>query len=173
MSEIDFLQLLSYALPALVVGVVSFYFFNSHLQNEERRRAFHIRKTNSKETLPLRLQAYERLALYLERISLQQLLVRVSPQEMDKTLYVESLITIMEQEFEHNTAQQIYVSSACWDALRTSKNTTIIRLRKMIEREEIESGLQLREAIFKDLLQRESPSETGLAFLKNEVRQLW
>ena len=62
-------QILSYCIPAIIVGGIAYYFFSMHLKNEENRRRFLLLKENEKNALPLRLQAYERLTLLLERIS--------------------------------------------------------------------------------------------------------
>src|SRR5699024_9859886 len=51
MEQADFLQLFFYLLPALIVGVVSYYFFSLHIENENKRRLFIIRKENQKQSL--------------------------------------------------------------------------------------------------------------------------
>lgn len=173
MNEIDFLQLFLYLLPAVVVGVVSYYFFNLHIQNENKRRLFLIRKENQKKALPLRLQAYERMVLYLERISPGSLLLRVKPSNKDKNDYEDKLINSIEQEFEHNLAQQIYISNQCWEAIKASKNATISIIRKSNMSENVDSPDKLREVILTDLLDNKAPSETGLAYIKDEVTKLW
>jgi len=70
MSGDDIFQLFAFLLPAVVTGAVAFYFFRLHTRNEEGRRRFLLHKSSSKDTLPIRLQAYERMALFLERIAL-------------------------------------------------------------------------------------------------------
>jgi hypothetical protein len=73
------LELLSYTLPAIITGVVAYYFFNLHTKNEEGRRRYLLMKDGQKNSMPLRLQAYERMTLFLERISLANLVTRISP----------------------------------------------------------------------------------------------
>jgi len=87
MTEENYLQLLFYLLPAVVVGIIAFYFFNLHIRNEERRQRCLLHRENQKQAHPLRLQAYERMALFLERISPGNLLVRVKPFKNDKNAY--------------------------------------------------------------------------------------
>ena len=75
-------QVLSYVaflLPAIVVGIVAYYFFKGHTANEEGRRRYLIQKEAQNKVIPLRLQAYERLTLFLERIDPNKLLIRVKP----------------------------------------------------------------------------------------------
>jgi len=109
MTENNILQLFFYLLPAVVVGAVSFYFFKMHITNEEKRRRFLLRQENQKEALPLKLQAYERMALFLERISLGKLLLRVKPTSDNVEDYEELLTRTIDMEFDHNLAQQIYL----------------------------------------------------------------
>lgn len=82
--------------------------------------------TEKFETMPLRLQAYERLVLLTERISLQNLISRlhqpgISAQGM-KIILTENI----KQEFEHNSTQQLYVSPESWDAVRNLKEQNIM-----------------------------------------------
>ena len=77
-------QLFAYLLPSVVVGAIAFYFFRMHTNNEEGRRRFLLHKDTQQNTLPIRLQAYERMALFLERIAIPSLVVRVAPKSSDK-----------------------------------------------------------------------------------------
>ncbi|MFD2516312.1 DUF7935 family protein [Salinimicrobium flavum] len=173
MTEDSILQLLFYLLPAVVVGVIAFYFFNLHTRNEEQRRKFLLHRENQKHALPLRMQAYERMALFLERIAPGNLLVRVKPGRNSKEDYANLLIRTIEQEFEHNLAQQIYVSEECWNVIRASKNATIANIRKTAGRETLENADELRQHILNTLLEQQPPSETGLSYIKREVKALW
>lgn len=173
MNEADFIQLFFYLLPALIVGGLSYYFFNLHIENEDKRRLFLVRQENQKESLPIRLQAYERMVLFLERISPGSLLLRVKPANDDKHQYESKLIQTIEREFEHNLAQQIYISPPCWNAIKASKNATISIIRKSNMSDNVDSPDKLREVILTDLLDKKAPSEAGLAYVKNEVGKLW
>lgn len=173
MTEDSILELLFYILPAVVVGVIAFYFFNLHTRNEERRRRYLLHKEAQKQALPLRLQAYERMALFLERIAPGNLLVRIKPTGDDKEDYLTLLIRAIEQEFEHNLAQQIYISEECWNVIKASKNATINNIRKIAGREEIITANELRQQVVNSLIDQQPPSETGLAYIKNEVKNLW
>lgn len=173
MNEDSILPLLFNLLPAVIVGLVAFYFFSLHVRNDEKRRRYLLHRENQKQALPLRLQAYERMALFLERVSPGSLLVRVKPYSDDKSVYADLLIKTIEQEFEHNLAQQIYVTEECWNVIKASKNATITNIRKTAAREDIEDADQLRQHILNALLDQQPPSETGLSFIKKEVKVLW
>ena len=173
MIENNLLQLFFYLLPALVVGGLAFYFFNLHTRNEEQRRRFLLQKENGKQAFPVRMQAYERMALFLERIAPGNLLVRITPFNEKKEDYAELLVKTIEQEFEHNLAQQIYMSDECWNVIKASKNATINNLRKTAADESIENVTEFRKNVISSVLDGDSPSSTGLAYLKNEVSRLW
>ena len=173
MTENDVLQLLFYLLPAVVVGIVAFYFFNLHTRNEEQRRRFLLHRENQKQALPVRLQAYERMTLFLERIAPGNLLVRVKPIKKEKDAYATHLTRTIEQEFEHNLAQQIYLSEECWNVIKASKNATINNIRKTAAKEEITNADELRQHILNSLLDQAPPSETALSYIKKEVKNLW
>jgi hypothetical protein len=81
MDSFDTIQILGTLLPSLITGAVAFYFFKLHLKNETHRRNSQLLKAEKKQSLPLRLQAYECIALFLECSNPIQLLVRIKPPE--------------------------------------------------------------------------------------------
>ncbi|WP_127020594.1 hypothetical protein [Flagellimonas beolgyonensis] len=172
MSGDQILQLFAYLMPAVVTGAVAFYFFRLHTRNEDGRRRFLLHKDSQKETLPVRLQAYERMALFLERIALNSLVVRVAPKSKSKSDYENLLIKQIETEFEHNLSQQIYMSDECWNIIKTAKNATIQIIRSA-GMSETDSPDKLREDILNQTMEKQSPSNTALAYVKKEVSELW
>ncbi|GAA4319294.1 hypothetical protein GCM10023115_45630 [Pontixanthobacter gangjinensis] len=172
MNQTEILDFLYAILPAIVVGFVSFYFFSSYSKNEENRRRFLLLREKQKTSLPIRLQAYERLALLLERISPGQILFRVKPTSEDADMYANLLIANIEQEFEHNLAQQIYVSNDCWDYVKTAKNATITLIRKATEKEEVNTTDELRQVILKNMMDKQAPTDAALSYIKKEVKSL-
>jgi len=166
------IELAFYTLPALITGGVAYYLFQSYFNDQQNTRRWLVQKENQKQSLPLRLQAYERLALFLERINAAKLLIRVAPLSDDKNDYERLLIHHIEQEYEHNLAQQIYVSEECWTIITTAKNTTIQNIMKTNMSEKVDSAHKLRETILNDLLDSQSSSKIALSFLKQEVKNI-
>src|SRR6478736_5964205 len=156
MEVTKIIELLSYTLPALITGTVAYYFFGLHTKNEQERRLYLLSKGAQKDVLPLRLQAYERMALYLERISLSKMIIRISPLSQDKNDYANFVIAQIEQEFDHNLTQQIYMSDDCWTVIMTAKNATIQIIRRAGNNEKLANANQLRESILNDLLESQS-----------------
>ncbi len=159
-------------LPAVIVAAVTYYFFSQYVKQEDGRRRFLLHKENQATALPLKLQAYERLTLFLERIALGKLVTRIRPISDDKAAYENLLITTIEQEFEHNLTQQIYMTEECWNVIRTAKNATISIIRKTNMSDKVATSDKLRETILRDLMDNQSPSEAGLSYIKNEVSEI-
>lgn len=171
MDTTKIIEILSYTLPAVVTGAVAYRFFHLQVKNENKRSRLLLQ--NNDTALPIRLQAYERMTLFLERINLNKLLVRVAPISPNKNDYENFIIDHIEQEFEHNLAQQIYLSEECWTIITTAKNTTIQMIRKAALSERVNSAEKLREVILNDLLEKQSPSHSAISYLKNEVAEIW
>lgn len=167
------IELLCSLLPALIVGVIAYYFFKQHIENEAGRRRFLLQKDLQKEAFPLRLQAYERMALFLERIAPSKLLIRINPTSSNKDDYESLIIASIEQEFEHNLAQQIYLSDACWNIIAAAKNATIQLIRKSNMLEKTDTANKLREVVLTELIDKQSPSKAALAYIKQEVSEMW
>ena len=101
MTDFNFSILVSFFLSSLIVGGVAFYFFKTHVEHLQQKQRLDIRLKYQKETLPIRLQAYERLALLTERLSLGSLLNRVKPISQDKNAYEDLLIKTIDYEISN------------------------------------------------------------------------
>ena len=162
------LGLMVYCIPALVTGVIAFLFFREHTDNENNRRNFILKESIQKESLPIRLQAYERLTLFLERISPQNLLKRVSPISQEVEDYKSLLTQTVEQEYEHNLSQQIYVSDPCWRIVSAAKNSTIQTIVSF-KNNDVSTANDIRPLLLDILLNNEVTAEMALNFLNEEV----
>lgn len=172
MNSDKILELLMYTIPSLITGGVAYYLFVSYFKDQQHTRRWLLQKENQKHSLPLRLQAYERLALLLERINPTKLLIRVAPLNDSKAAYQNLLIHHIEQEFEHNITQQIYITSELWTILLTAKNTIIQNIRKTAMDKEVTTADNLRETILSNLLDGQSATNLALDYLKNEVAEV-
>ncbi|WP_108868320.1 hypothetical protein [Aquimarina aquimarini] len=170
--KIEIIPLIISLIPAILVTLLAIYFFKLHTTNEERRRRFILHRENQKQALPLKIQAYERVVLFLERISPGKLLTRMAPVGEDKKNYESLLIHTIDQEFEHNLTQQIYVSDECWNTVKAAKNATISLIRKTTLQESVDSADKMREIILTELVEKGAPSDAALAFIKNEISDI-
>lgn len=166
------IQLLLSIAPAIVVALLAYYFFNGFIKNEDGRRRFLLQKDAQADSLPIRLQAYERLTLFLERIKPDQLLIRIKPKGESKTHYEQLLVGTIDQEFEHNLSQQIYMSDELWNVIKSAKNGTMQILRQTAKRDDVESAQQMREFILSEMLNQTIPSSVALEYLKKEIKEV-
>lgn len=173
MDYTKLIELASYTFPAIITGLVAYYLFKSYFKDQQNTRRWLLQKDYQKDTLPLRLQAYERMTLLMERINPSHLLIRITPISENKNEYANYVIAQVDQEFEHNLPQQIYVTNECWSIITTAKNATIQMIRLAAKNEKVNDANQLRELILSDLIEKPSPSSAALAFIKNEVSKLW
>ncbi|MBL4886913.1 MAG: hypothetical protein JKZ03_00255 [Flavobacteriaceae bacterium] len=164
---------IAYLLPAVLVGIIAYYFFKRHIANEEGRRRYLIQKEGHKNSLNIRLQAYERLTLFLERINPNNLLIRLLPLSNRLEDYESLLINNIEQEYEHNLVQQIYVSQECWNLIQAAKNATNHVIRKTAMNEKVDTPDKLREKLVSLFMDEISPSQKALIYLKKEVNDLF
>lgn len=123
--------------------------------------------------MPIRLQAYERMTLFLERISFSKLLVRVKPAGGNLVEYQNKLIQHIEQEFEHNLAQQIYLTDSCWNAVVAAKSAQIHIIRAVSLDNTITDTGKMCEHLLQQSISGEMPTQAALAVLKNEVRSIY
>lgn len=113
------------ALTGVVVFFTAYFSIKNFLENDQKKRILEL-KFNSKSLItPIRLQAYERMAMFLERIEPNQLIQRVNNQELTSEQFKTIMLTSIRAEFEHNLSQQIYISSGVWDLIVQAKEETI------------------------------------------------
>lgn len=167
------IDLFLFAIPSLITGLIAYYFFKEHTKNEDGRRRFLLQKDMQVNAMPLRLQAYERMAIFLERITPSKLLIRVVPTSSNKETYESLLIASIEQEFEHNLSQQIYISDECWNIITAAKNATIQLIRKASLLEKTDTANKLREVVLTEMMEKRAPSDAALSYIKQEVSEMW
>ena len=169
------LELLKYTLPALIVFITAFLLMKGFLHSEEKRRDRETAESARKTILPMRLQAYERLALLLERISPESLIMRVNKPNMTaKQLHAE-LLSSIRAEFDHNLSQQVYISSQAWEMIRTARGNVINLINAASDQvRDDATAITLSQKIFEQVVQlKNSPVQEALEFLKEEAREFY
>jgi hypothetical protein len=132
------------------------------------------RNARQKDSLPLKLQAFERLILFLERISPNSLLVRVHRGGMAASQLQQELVSTIRAEFEHNLSQQIYVSEQAWEEVKDGKEEMIRIINNAFSHVGANaSGIQMSSQIFEQVLKMENiPTQKAIDFIKSEARKL-
>ncbi len=170
-----FWEILKIVLPALIVFITAYFLFRDMLENNQRQREFEFKVQHSEKITPVRLQAYERLTLFLERVSPQSLLVRVEPFNFTVSQYHQELLKNIRQEYEHNLSQQIYVTPILWETIRGAKEQLIGIINSSSEDIDPQGpALLLSKKIFENYMEEEKPPVTiALNELKKEVGRLF
>ena len=107
----------------VVMTIVGFFFFFSGNKNDNQSNKAD--KSKNDLVIPLKIQAYERLVLYLERIRFQVLVKRVFMPGMSRTDFQFALIQNVQDELEHNLAQRLYVSEPVWFNVIVTKDEVL------------------------------------------------
>lgn len=120
-----FLEILKFLLPSAVVFITAWFLVRNFLQQELKRRELNARSEYRNAALPVRMQAYERLVLLLERIQPAGLIIRVNAPGMTAAGLHTLLLQAIRDEFDHNLSQQLYVSAKTWELVRNAREATI------------------------------------------------
>ena len=163
----------AYLLPAIVVGLIAYFFLKGIRPMKKEEGRYLIQKEAQKSLLPVRLKAYERLTLFLERIDPNKLLIRVKPYSDDLQEYETLLIQNIDKEYEHNLSQQIYVSPECWNLITATKNATIQIIRKSGMNEKVKNVDKLRAFVLNHFMDEITPSQKALLYIKKEVGEMY
>ncbi|MFC3198349.1 hypothetical protein ACFOET_12065 [Parapedobacter deserti] len=124
------LDLIKYTLAGcIVVGVANWMFWPKYNNHVFRVKSFDLKRITNKELLSLRLQAYERIVLLIERINPANLLLRLHEPGLAASDFQQLLINEIRAEYQHNITQQLYVSDIAWGITRQLKDQTVALIR--------------------------------------------
>jgi hypothetical protein len=168
-----FLELLKILIPAAAVFAATYFVVKTFLSNDQKRRDYELRKSQLNITTPIRLQAYERIILFLERIEPNNLVLRTNKAGMTIPLLHSELVKTIKTEYEHNISQQIYVSANAWHLVKTAKEETIKLVNISITKvPESSKGQELAQVILHIASSVEkTPTQIAIEYLKAEVAQ--
>jgi len=167
----DFLDILKYILPSLVVFGASYYVMKLFIENESRQRMLKIKMENAKLITPIRLQAYERIILYLERITPSNLVMRLYKKDLSAIEFQSMLIQTIRDEYEHNLSQQIYVSETSWDMVKNAKEEVVKLINTSASSvDSSSSSTDLSHAIIQSALNMNvMPTQNAIKVVKKEI----
>ncbi len=170
-----FLEILKYILPAFITFGATYFVINKFLDTEHRKQLLVLRQENQKITTPLRLQAYERLVLFLERIAMDKLVLRVTKPGMNAKLLKADLLRTIQEEFDHNLTQQLYTTNTSWETVKKAKDESLKIVNMAAAKVNPDANAtDLGQQIFEIMMKLDkSPSQIGILILKKEIRQLF
>ena len=165
----SFLEILKYSIPALIVFATVFYLFRNFLNQQYQLEDLKFRQSQSKEVLHLKLQAYERLMMLCERISLDNLTYRMVNPEMGVKELRNSMLIAIQQEYEHNITQQVYVSENLWKIIKLAKD----QMQNIISSADGNNNFEFLQNITKIMEESKTdPAAYAKSAVKNEAQLL-
>jgi predicted O-linked N-acetylglucosamine transferase (SPINDLY family) len=169
------LEILKYTLPALIVFITAILILRAMIKNDQQKRNLEINLANQKTILPLRLQAYERICMLLERISPESMIMRVNQPNMKAQQLQNELINTIRAEFDHNLSQQVYISHEAWEMVKKARANIIQLINTASEQIKPDaSSITLSKKILELVMEHNiSPVGPALNFIKKEVQELY
>jgi hypothetical protein len=171
----EFLQIIGYILPAALVTYAMYLMVRTFVAKELQKLRLEQKKLAIEKTLPLRLQAYERMALYVERLSLENLLPRLLEPGMQAEQFARKIKREIKDELMHNVAQQIYVNEATWQAILEAKRgvDALVDAALQSENSPVEAPAFGQLVLKLAMEQAFDKPVTAMQALKKEVQELF
>ena len=181
-----FLTVLLDLAPYLIISFLLIYLFHETLRfiksRDEKMQLMHAHQNRKTENTPvqqsesivqLELQAAERFALFLERISPDKLVMRLHQNGMSAKILQAEMLRSIREEFDHNLSQQIYISEGSWELIKNAKEEMVKFISAIGDTMGLKStGLDLSRKIFESASRVDKlPSEIALQYLRKEARR--
>ena len=168
------IEILKYCIPALCVLLATWIVMHKFYKSEEEKRLWELKRLSQKEISPLRMRAYERLALLLERTTPEHMLIDLNLAEMTPLQVQAHLMQTIRQEYDHNLSQQIYVSDEVWELVENAKNQTIAFVNSIAQQTPPETNSldYAKTLITAYRTNGDTPNDIALQALKNEAKTL-
>ena len=162
-------------LPAALVLYAMYLTMKSILAKEVVKANMVYKIENSKLVLPNRLQAFERMCLFLERLSPGNLVLRLNTGKMTARELQQLMILEIREEFNHNLSQQIYMSDKAWNLIKNTVEDVIALINTSAEKLDAEAkSVELAKLIFNEIEKREvDPVAVTLSEVKAEIRDIF
>lgn len=169
---IEFAKLL---IPAALVLYAMYLTVNSFLKKDFQKNLLETRMKNNDVVLPIRLQAYERMSLFLERITPGNLVTRLGNQQYKAKEFQTLMIKEIREEFNHNLSQQVYMSHELWQSIKNTVEQYVSLINTAgAEMDDNANGLELAKKLFEKMAEKNfNAIEENLEQLKAEIQQLF
>lgn len=175
MAEKDFFDILFYLAAPILVLATTYFVISKFFDREYRIQLFDLRKSSQQYTIPLRLQAYERIILLLERMQLNNLIMRVREDDMNVRQFQSALVQTIRAETDHNLTQQLYLSSQAWAMVKTGREETIRIINFVSDTLNPDAnGAELARSLFEYIINNDFITiQHSIDAIKEEARQMF
>jgi len=175
LAEITFIDvlihLIYFTIPALLVFGITYFLMQKMMTEQQKLRILELKKQQNEQITPIRLQAYERLTLFLDRTSLDNLVLKLSKRGQSANQLRHELMQTVQSEYNHNISQQIYVSNEAWEMITAVKEQVLNTVENCYaECDDMESGPGLGKKILTKLMDGKTIStQRAIQLLKKEI----
>ncbi|MEQ9468461.1 MAG: hypothetical protein RLN88_13695 [Ekhidna sp.] len=168
-------DLLKITIPAALVLYLAYLLVRSFLQKQLDEIAFTVRQKNQEIVIPIRLQAYERIVLLLERITPSNLISRLSSSDYTAEEFQQILVHEIRNEFNHNLSQQVYMSDSAWTYVTTAVEQTISVINSSAHGlDDKAKGFDLARAIINNSAGEEMDTpKQAIKYIKEEIQDVF
>ena len=171
------MEYLTYILICLIssgaVFAAAYFVLKTYIESGQKLELLKLNSGHKKSVLPMRLQAYERMTLYLERINPTALLYRVRKEKMSANELHLALLNTVRTEYDHNCVQQIYINEHSWEAVKKAKENVLALINKSAQTVPPKAdGIDLAKGIIAQLSRMKSsqvPTAEALRILKVDI----
>ena len=168
------IEILKYCVPALCVLLATWLIMHKFYKSEAEKRLWELKRLSQKEISPLRMRAYERLSLLLERTTPEHMLLELNLGEMTILQVQQHLMRTIRMEYDHNLSQQIYVSNQVWDAIIASRDQMVAFINTMAQQMPPEStALDYAKVLITAYTSNgQTANDQAMQLLRSEARSL-
>ena len=169
------LEILKLILPAGAVFAAVYFTHKQLFDNQEKLERIKSHRKSLETVSPNKIQAYERIILFLERISPDSLAMRTQRSRMSARMHQAEMLKAIREEYEHNLTQQLYISNSAWQLVKTSKEE-VIRLINVAASKcgDEATAVDLSKMILSMMTQLEHiPTQVALVGVKKEFRSIF
>ena len=167
-------ELLKIIIPAGAVFAAAYFLVKRFLDNDQKRREYELKKTTLGTITPLKIQAFERIVIFLERINPNSLVIRVNKNGMNARQLQLELVAAVKTEYEHNLSQQIYISAGAWELVKTAKEEIIRTINISSSKVSVDApsndlAIMILNATAN--LDSKLPTDIAISYIKKEISQ--
>jgi len=156
--------------------LISWYILKEEIGKYFRPAALKESQADEKnQMLPLRLQAHERMIVFIDRLNPSNLFLRLYEQGMSAGELQSRILSEVRSEYQHNVAQQLYINAASWDMLRKLKDDTIAMINNAVGTMPVEaSGKDLSRKVLEHVAgMAHNPYDLTIQLIKQDIHQLF
>jgi hypothetical protein len=169
------LQIVLIIVPSGLVFGTAYFMMNKQIEKESRNANIELKRDRQKSILPMRVDAYQRLVLLMERISPNSLVMRLHNPALPAKMFQAELLKAIREEYEHNVAQQIFISHQLWEMVQNAKEETIKIINIAGNQVDLTStATELSAKIFEITAEfKKLPTQIVAQALKEELQKLF